>query len=418
MSHNIWKCSYFEVFNRAYIAKFSRMSHMMFTVFAHSLSSLPVYTKLGFDTHTLEQVGHPPVDADAIEAWMRDYVAESVIRVWKTTWGELLQRKAAEKVVKSSSIIKSLFEECIAGRFGGVGDATARQQLAQLPANDVVRQWIEAFVSAVSAYQKVLSSGSLASPDQMNTAVSKCEKLLESWPKAGESKFQVMCGVDTPELRAWVVQMKEKTSSAQCISMEGDAKVLQKLTSSAENLLSSVRTEKESSFRDTFKKVSTKAGHMQVDINKCLERMRVHDPNLGVRPQQVATGMKAFTSAWCVTAYDEAKVMEAKCYFYTCMYVALTLFRSPTVLQDNKKGRAEKESLKEVVVSLRSAQNHCDAFKPQVRDMCAMLEIEDVTKHWCEPTDKKVQEEVGVEPPAKRLKIEEPQVGSAASSST
>ena len=61
------------------------------------------------------------------------------------------------------------------------------------------------------------------------------------------------------------------------------------------------------------------------------------------------------------------------CYYYTCLYVGLTLFHGATIRNDSDKGKAEKEKLGEVLVTMSKVKQPPCVLPDSVSKMCQFL---------------------------------------------
>ena len=63
------------------------------------------------------------------------------------------------------------------------------------------------------------------------------------------------------------------------------------------------------------------------------------------------------------------------CYYYTCLYVGLTLFNGPTIRNDSEQGRVEQDKLKGVLQSMQKVKHKPTILPDSVSNMCSFINV-------------------------------------------
>ena len=67
--------------------------------------------------------------------------------------------------------------------------------------------------------------------------------------------------------------------------------------------------------------------------------------------------------------------MEDFCYYYTCLYVGLTLSHGPTIRNASDQGKAEQEKLKGVLQSMHGVTHKPCICPDSVSKLCAFIDM-------------------------------------------
>ena len=199
---------------------------------------------------------------------------------------------------------------------------------------------------------------------------------MDAWPEAAKSEFDEARGLADTELRTWTTEALTKMAQYHARTLAGGHKELDVLVAKAAKLLDRVPQADESKFREKMRKDGTAIATTQAQIAELLARMKKADPRIG-EGQPAVVAEAGDEAAWQAlqVSFREGKRMDDFCYFYTCLYVGLTLFHGATIRNDSDQGKAEKEKLKGVLGTMLKVKQMPCVLPASVRAMCAFLDV-------------------------------------------
>ena len=147
------------------------------------------------------------------------------------------------------------------------------------------------------------------------------------------------------------------------------------MVAKAGKLLERVPHGDEGKLREKMRKDGNAIASTQSQITEVLARMKTADPRIEEEhPASVAEADEGAGTA-LRSSFEAGKRMDDFCYYYTCLYVALTLFHGATIRNESDQGKAEQEKLKEVLVALNKVKQHPNILADSVRSMCSFLGV-------------------------------------------
>eukprot|EP00973_Karenia_brevis_P039939 5512997-Karenia_brevis.AAC.1 len=169
----------------------------------------------------------------------------------------------------------------------------------------------------------MLIVGSLAQPKQVNAFHGlsiAARALCEDWPSAPHEETASGQGdkelwVALAEARAGVCgllqDIAEKTNNFLSNHMNARVKQVQELADRASQLLGTLHLTDEKEFRSQMKKLGNQVAKRQSDIQCALQGMA----------EEADSGQKDFAGV-----REQAQAIADRCMFFTCTYVAMTLW--------------------------------------------------------------------------------------------
>ena len=216
--------------------------------------------------------------------------------------------------------------------------------------------------------EKVQEAGSLCSVEDQRLCESKIATLLQWWPK-NKLELYEKCGVDGAlkekvdewnteliSLRTSRVSEVHEAVSAQTLKAQIVMQAIQKISNS------------EGTYCAHMKKHGSQVAQMQKELNQIRNRVKSEFPDIETsegggtasgqdgkavsgEAQQEGTGGAAFDNL--KTAYQECKAYEDALYYFTSMYVGLTLLRTPVAANAESPSHGH---LKKVVQAMGSVK--------------------------------------------------------------
>ena len=270
--------------------------------------------------------------------------------------------------------INALLAECIAGRPASIDRVTVKNSLAQLPEDGPVTRFLDKFFDVVIAHTSALGSGSLASPAKIATAKKKLDGVMEAWPKTTGDPLAQLCGLGDPNLQLWTTGAVGKMAEYHVRSLAGGHKELDALVAMAQKLLDRVPEGDEGKFREKMRKDGSAIAKIQSEITEVLARMKTSDPSIDEEhPADQGHGREDLKQVR--ESFKAGTRLDDFCYYYTCLYVGLTLFNGPTIRNDSEQGRVEQDKLKGVLQSMQNAKQKPTTLPDSVSNMCSFIDV-------------------------------------------
>ena len=343
---------------------------------------------------------------------MKLQLPADVLAQWDAQWATPMKEAKKKDVAKACGRVKALFAECIAGRPASIDNMTVQNSLVPFPENDPVTRFLRMFFDAVVAHTTALGAGSLASAVQISTAKTKLGQVIEAWPQSANNQLHELCGLADPEVRKWTTNALAKIATYHARAVSGGHKELDALVAKAAKLVDRVPPGDEGKFREKMRKESAAIAAAQCQIAELLARMKRSDPNVDEEhPASVAEADKGLGKA-LRASFAAGTRMDAICYYYTCLYVGLTLFHGPTIRHDSDQGKAEQEKLKGVLQAMHGVKHKPCILPDSVSAMCAFINMPglaagtpsepDTQAHVSNNGDGAPSTAVTVQPPPKR----------------
>ncbi len=150
------------------------------------------------------------------------------------------------------------------------------------------------------------------------------------------------------------------------------------MVAKAAKLIDRVPTDDEDKFREKMRTCGNAIGTAQSHIREALARTKKADP--GIDDEQAATEAVAGEDPGQTlrASFSAGTRMDDLCYYYTCLYVGLTLFHSAAIRNDTESGKLEQEKLKQVLQAMRDTPQPPRILPDSVRAMCTFLDVPDL----------------------------------------
>ncbi len=338
IGHAVWKATSGPDAGLANCQRHQQMSVFMYRMLAFALARMPAYENLQLE---LPSDGLWP-DWEGLRKWLMVDLPAEMLAQWDAQWAGPMQQANDEAVTKASERIKALFAECVAGRPVGIDSGTVEKILAPFPENDPITQFLQNFFAAVIAYAAALASGSLATATQLFSAKTKLGQAMQAWPQAPGSQLHELCGLADPELKKWAADALAKVRRNHWGSLSDRHKELESMVAKAAKLIDRVPTDDEDKFREKMRTCGNAIGTAQSHIRYALACVKKADP--GIDDEQAATEAVAGEDPGQTlrASFSAGTRMDDLCYYYTCLYVGLTLFHSAAISNDRHGCKLEQ----------------------------------------------------------------------------
>ena len=113
---------------------------------------------------------------------------------------------------------------------------------------------------------------------------------------------------------------------------------------------------------------------IQSEITEVLARMKTSDPSIDEEhPADQGHGREDLKQVR--ESFKAGTRLDDFCYYYTCLYVGLTLFNGPTIRNGSDQGRAEQGKLKEVLESMHTVKHKPTILPDIVSNMCSFINV-------------------------------------------
>ena len=176
-----------------------------------------------------------------------------------------------------------------------------------------------------------------------------------------------------------------KMTSSDARILAGAHKELDTLVAKGAKLLAKVPCDDEGKFREKMRREGNAIAATQGQISQVLARIKSSDPRIdegipaggadvheGEAKAAVADAHEGEGTA--KESFAAGKRMDDSCYYYTCLYVALTLFNSAGIRHESE-GEAEQEKLKNVLETMTKVKGCPSILPDSVREMCSFVNL-------------------------------------------
>ena len=198
----------------------------------------------------------------------------------------------------------------------------------------------------------VVKAGSLANAAKTNDAKKNLSEFVQKLAAFGQEDgaasevYDLKSGekfftVDLKSAEKFVTDMRLKIDSLSTGMINSSQVKLQKAISTTLDLINTVPTDNEQTFRASMKQTGTKLAGKQEEIKNALELLKRQDPEVERKAQEVAASSQDLSdsaSGQELTSgalYRKGQITEDKCTEFTLIFVAFTLYRNPMVRAKN-----------------------------------------------------------------------------------
>ena len=339
--HRIWQRGEFKDL-RPFLASYEDHSAKMYNILEYSLTRLKVFQQ---SRPTIKFIGAGSLieTLPKVEAWMRAMGwKEDAVCQWKTVFAQPILDDANGHLDETYGHIKSAIGSVLEGR--SYSDEEVKELIAPVP-DPNFKKVFSTFFSAWACLKKNKEAGSHCSVEDQRLCESKIASLLRWWPKNKLELFE-KCGLDgalKQTVDGWNTELRSlRTSRVSELAEAVNAK-----TFKAEIILKGVQTmsNSEGPYCAHMKKHGSQVAQMQKELNQIRNQIKSEFPDIETskgggtafgqdgmavsgEAQQEETGGAAFDKL--KTLYEECKACEDALYYFTSMYVGLTLLRTPS----------------------------------------------------------------------------------------
>jgi hypothetical protein len=294
---------------------------------------------------------------------------------WDRCLFKLFSDKAFGRTEEARTFFASLLDDCVNSKFAGIDKATTNKLVNMLALKSPERKFAEAFLTCVMDYAKFLTGprkGSL-----VGTLHTKASELLQQYEKltaSGQDSEQMQnisdLGFNKPEVRQVIDAVLGQVAETKSNEVSAQTKQTKTLLAATVKLVSTIPTDSEDAFRAKMLASGNALAKQHCDLKTLCEAIQKTNPAVqeqGADTEEESTTASDQVAATLPSLYKQARALEDRCMHYTCVYVALTLFRKPGF--DPSQGNAETSKLASVLATIAGLKNQIDVFADLIAEM-------------------------------------------------
>jgi len=310
-------------------------------VLLHRLHALP----------GLKDMGLPTPDAGSVEEmnqlapWLGSLqvLAADATGAWHDRWCAPIiaaKESASTQVFKG---VASLVETCVTGQFGGVSLKLMQNLLDQTQAPQPLQSFCEDFARAVEAYAKVTSAGSLADLTKLCEAMCLLAGVLGRWPSESDlSDDFKQCGFGGHGAPVFVRTAHQSLEAKWKAMAQTRVTAAITLANASRAKLDAMKVGSEADFREEMKAKGGTLSKEQAALGEALTKLKAGTS------VDLSACLSEEAAAFLATAENQRVAgveVHTRIFRFTCLYVALTLFRSAATGKPGEAGQKQQEKL-------------------------------------------------------------------------
>ena len=342
----------------------------------------------------------------AVSTWLRGVGvgADALQNLWGAHWVAPMLASQTKAQNESNAAIRALLEQLVSGKAAAIDERGADRLLLKTEANGQLKHFVKNYFGVARSYSRIVAAGSLAPDATIRIAMELAGSLRLHWgdPSACGQTFAEF-GFAEPPAEAFLETIHTALTDRLRKELSTRAKSVQAASLPGQTLLANLPKTDESKFRTAMKARGKAIATEQQKLAELLGRMSALDPALkDAAPQGAGLGSR--------DAYTAGQRIHDGCFYYTCCYVALTIFRNPVTTRQGEEGEKQREKLSGVLGSMRPLRASLEApWADSV--LTSMHEL--VGLKWLGRWEGPPEEPVEA-PPGQKLKASEAAAASAA----
>jgi hypothetical protein len=291
---------------------------------------------------------------------------------WDRCLFKLFSARAGARLKEAQPLFAGLLDDCVNAKFAGIDKATTNKLVSMLALKSPERKFAQAFLTCVMDYAKFLTgkAGNESLVDTLHTKASDLLQQYENFTASGQDIEQMQnisdLGFNKPEVRQVIDAVLGKVTETKSMAVSTQTKHAKTVVAAMVKLVSTIPTDDEGAFRAKMNTSGKALAKLHCEVKTVCDAIRKTNPAIEQEADTAeSTTVSDQAEATLPSLYKQARALEDRCMHYTCVYVALTLFRKPA----GSGNRGEAARLASVLETIARLENQIDVFADLIAEM-------------------------------------------------